>query len=144
MPNATLAQARIIKKCEVMAFEKKRVVSLIIVLVMLAFVVLYITKATNFGRQPSGLEIERQHSGNMSVQERNPPTLPVNANETNVTNADIAQEQLQANNQSDFSTGSKNITPPKVCISRWLQDTITVNETLRCINDYMKKTNGSE
>ena len=102
--------------------KQKRIVSLLIVLVMLAFVVLYMTKATNVGRQPSEHEIERQDSGNMSVQERNPPTLPVNANETNVTNADIAQEQLQANNKPDFTADLESITFPKVCISRWLTE----------------------
>ncbi len=78
--------------------KKKRVVSVIIVLAMLAFVVLYITKATNVGRQSLEHEIEQLHSGNTSIHTT---TLPVNADEDNVANADTAPEQLQANNQLD-------------------------------------------
>ena len=113
-----------------------------IVLVMLAFVVLCITKATNVGRPPSELEIERQDSGNMSVQERDPPTLRMNASEGDVTNADIAQEQLQANNQLDFTTDSENTTTLKACLSLWLQDALTVNETLHCVEDSVQSTKG--
>ena len=39
---------------------------------------------------------------------------------------------------------SENITCPQTCISQWLEDVITIEETLHCIEDYMKKTNGSE
>ncbi|MHC4558685.1 MAG: hypothetical protein ACYTFW_02965 [Planctomycetota bacterium] len=39
---------------------------------------------------------------------------------------------------------SENITCPQVCVSQWLEDVITIEETLHCIEDYMKKTNGSE
>ncbi len=39
---------------------------------------------------------------------------------------------------------SENITCPQVCVSQWLEDVITIEETLHCIEDYTKKTNGSE
>jgi preprotein translocase subunit SecY len=122
--------------------KQKRIVSLIIVLVMLVFVVLYMTKTTNLGRQPSKHEIERHQSGNMPPHATYASTLPVNASEANVTSADIAQEQLQANNQQDFATSSENNTRALACISQWMQDALTANETLRCIEDYANKTNG--
>ena len=39
---------------------------------------------------------------------------------------------------------SESITCHQVCVSQWLEDVITIEETLHCIEDYMKKTNGSE
>lgn len=34
---------------------------------------------------------------------------------------------------------SKNIDTPEACASEWLEDVITVQETLHCIDDYMEK-----
>lgn len=101
---------------------------------MLAFVVLYITKATNVGQRLSELEIELQHSDNMPTNATYTSTLPVNASESNIT--------LQASNHRDSSTDSKNNTTLKVCISQWLQDALTVRETLHCIGDHVKSTKG--
>ena len=39
---------------------------------------------------------------------------------------------------------SKNIDAPEACASEWLEDVITVQETLHCIDDYMEKMNDSE
>ena len=102
------------------------------------------TKTPNGGRQPSEHEIERQHSGNMPVHATHALILPVRAIEANVTSADIAQEELQTNSPLDFASGSENSTPALVCVSEWLQDVITGNETLHCVEDYANKTNGSE
>ena len=99
-------------------------------------------KTSNVQRQLSELKVERQHSGNMPIHTTSGSTFPVNAKETNVTIADNAQEQFQANNQLDPFTGSENSTPALVCISQWLEDALTVNETLRCVEDYANKTNG--
>jgi len=122
--------------------KQKRVFWLIIVLVMLAFVGLCMTKAANVGLQPPELEIERQDSDNLSARATSASTLPVNASEANVTIADIAQEQLRASNQLDFTTDSENITTMKVCISQWLQDILALQETLHCIGDNIKSTKG--
>jgi len=38
----------------------------------------------------------------------------------------------------------ENIHAPEACASEWLEDIITVQETLHCIDDYMEKMNNSE
>lgn len=122
--------------------KQKNIVTLLTIFVMFILVTLCMVKISNVQRQLSKLEIERQHSGNMPIHTTSGSTLPFKAKETNVTIADIAQEQFQANNQLDPFTGSENSTPELVCISQWLQDALTVNEMLRCVEDYANKMNG--
>ena len=116
--------------------KKREIVLSIIIVAMFILVTLCIVKTSNVGRRLS--ELERQRSCNVSVSVTCVPTLPLEEYEINLTNTDIRPNHLQVNNQLQLSTDSENITYPQVCASQWLQDVITVKETLDCIEDYMK------
>jgi hypothetical protein len=111
--------------------KNRMTVVLIIVLLVLISVAFYTT--TNVGRQPSGFRIERQRPGNTPLHTAYVSTLPVNESDANVIIADITREQLAASNQPDVSPHSANTTILKICISQWLQDAITVEETFDCM-----------
>jgi hypothetical protein len=64
--------------------------------------------------------------------------VPLTARATNLTNADIGQDRLQANSQPDLSTDTKKIAAPETCASQWLQDKTALEDTLACIEDYVK------
>jgi len=124
--------------------KKRKISWSIVILVMFVLVMLYMVKTSNDRRRLSELEVEQQYSRDVSVLVTGAPTLPLKGNEINLTNTDIRQNHLQANDQPGLSTDSENIAHPQVCASQWLEDVITIEETLHCIEDYMKKTNGSE
>lgn len=124
--------------------KQKRIVSLTIVLLVFVLAMLCITKSINIGRKLSELKIERQYSRDVSVSVTGAPTLPLKGNEINLTNTDIRQNHLQVNNLPELSTGSENIAYPQVCASQWLDDGITVQEMLRCVEGNASKTNGAQ
>ncbi|HCO92718.1 MAG TPA: hypothetical protein DIU00_02000 [Phycisphaerales bacterium] len=112
----------------------------IAVLVMCFLVMLYTVKTCNGGRRLSELDVERQYSRDVSVPVTGAPILPLKEDEINPTNTTIRQDRLQASDQPRPSTDLENITHPQICASEWLGDGVTVQEVLRCIDEYEKKT----
>jgi hypothetical protein len=92
------------------------------------------TKIGNVERQLSELKSERQHSCNISVQEERAPALSVKVKEANATNACIRHNQLEADKKTDFSTNSADTNAVRICISQWVQEAITLEEAVRCMN----------
>jgi hypothetical protein len=105
---------------------------------MFMLVTLGMVKTSNVERRLSELEVERQRSCNVSVSVMCVPTLPLKENKINLTISDIGQDHLEGNDQLGLSSDSENIAIPEVCASQWLQDVITVEEILNCIEDYTK------
>ena len=118
--------------------KKREIVLSIILLAMFVLVTLGMVKTSNIGRQLSELEVERQRSCNVSVSVMCVPTPPLRENTINLTNPDMRQNHLQVNHQWGVPTDLENVTYPQVCASQWLQDVITVEEILNCMDDYMK------
>lgn len=118
--------------------KKREIVLSIIIVAMFILVTLCIVKTSNVGRRLSELEVERQRSCNVSVSVTCVPTPPLRESAINLTNPDMRQNHLQVNHQWGFPTDLENVTYPQVCASQWLQDVITVEEILDCIEDYMK------
>jgi len=118
--------------------KKREIVLSIIIVAMFILVTFCIVKTSNVGRRLSELEVERQRSCSMLMPATCVLIVPLKANEVNFTNAGIRQDQLQVNNRLEFSPDSENIATPEVCASQWLQDVFTVEETLDCIEDYVK------
>jgi hypothetical protein len=101
---------------------------------------LHVTTIANVGR-PLEPGIEERHSSKISAQETPDSTLTVKASEADLIGAGIGHDQQEANNQTELSTGLANIAPPKVCLSEWVQEVITLEEAVRCMDDDAKKTN---
>jgi len=123
--------------------KKREIVLSIIILATFVLVMLCMIKISNIGCRLSELQVERQHSCNMSVPATCVPTLPLKENEMNVTNIDSEQDQLQVNDQLGRVNYSENIMHFQVCASQWLDGVITVRETLHCIDNYVRKINDS-
>ncbi|MCK4787129.1 MAG: hypothetical protein KAV87_25445 [Desulfobacteraceae bacterium] len=121
--------------------ERKNIWS-IIVLAMFVLVMLYMVKTCNGGRRLSEVDVEQQYSRDVSMSVTGAPILPLKGSEINLTNADIRQNHLQVNNQSELSNDSENIAYSQVCASEWLDDGITVQEMLLCIEGDTGGTNG--
>jgi hypothetical protein len=66
-----------------------------------------------------------------------------NKSEANDT-VDIGVRQTQSGTgkQTNISAEASKVTHPKVCVEQWRQELITMEDTLRCIDGYMKITNG--
>jgi hypothetical protein len=118
--------------------KKRDIILSIIIVAMFVLVLLYVVKISDIGRRLSELEIAQQHSWNVSFSIMCAPILPLAARANNLTDANIGQDHLQANNQPDLSIDTENITTPEVCASQWLQGRTAVEETLACIQDYVK------
>lgn len=118
--------------------RKREKVLSVIILAMFVLVTFCIVKTSNVGRRLSELEDEQQRPCNVSVSVTCVPTPPLRENAINLTNPDMRQNHLQVNNQWEPSPDSENVTYPQVCASQWLQDVITVEEILNCMDDYMK------
>lgn len=118
--------------------KKREIVLSIIIVAMFVLVMFCIVKASNLGRRLSELEVEQRRPCNVSVSVTCVPTLPLKARANNLTNADIGQDHLQANNQLGSSTDTQGVTTPEICASQWLQDEIAVAETLACIEEYAR------
>lgn len=122
---------------------KPRVIlSLTISVVVLILITLCMTKISNVEQQLSELRVELQDSCNMSVSTICAPTLPGEANATNVTRANNEDDRLHVNNQLELFNYLENITHLRVCASQWLDSVLTVREMLHCIDDYAKKASG--
>ena len=90
------------------------------------------TKISNVERQLSELKSERQYSCNILVQEECAPTLSVKIKEANAPS--IRHNQLEANKQTDLSKDSADSAAVRICISQWVQEAITWEEAVRCMN----------
>jgi len=115
--------------------KKRKIIWSIAILAMFALAMLCMVKTSNVGRQRSELEVERQYSRDVSVSVTGAPILPLKKDEINLTNTAIGQNHLQVNNRPELSNDSENIAYPQVCASEWLQDAITAQEMLDCIDD---------
>ena len=62
----------------------------------------------------------------------------VRVNAINLTNVDIKQDHFQANYKPEISIESEHIAYLQICVSQWLEDAITVRDTLDCIKGYVK------
>ena len=120
--------------------EKREIVLLMIIMAMFVLVMLCMVKTNSIGRRLSELEFERQRSCNVSVSVMCVPTLPLETNEANFTNTVVKQDRLQVNNRLGFSPDSENIALLTICLSQWVEEIITFEEAMRCIDDEAKKT----
>jgi hypothetical protein len=118
--------------------NKREVILLLIIIAMFVLVMLFMAKTNSIGQRLSELEFEQQRSYNLSVSVMCIPTLPVRTNAINPTNADIRQDYLQANYKPELPIDSEHIACPQICVTQWLEDAITVRDTLDCIEGYMK------
>lgn len=118
--------------------KKREIVLSIIILVVFVLVTICTVKTSNIGRRVSALEVERNRPCNVSVSVMCIPTLPSKEDRVNLTIDDIGQDHLQANNQLGSLARLENVTYPLACASRWLQNAITVEEILHCIEDYTR------
>ena len=123
--------------------KPKAILSLTIPVIVLILITLCMTKISNVERQLSELRVELQDPCNMSVSTICAPTLPAEADVTNVTRTNNENDQLRVNNQLELVNYSENITHFRICAYQWLDGALTVRETLHCIDDYVKKTNDS-
>jgi len=105
---------------------------------MSILITICMTKISNVEQQLSELKSERQYSCNILVQEECAPTLSVKVKEANAINAGIRVNQLEANKQTDLSTNSADTTAVRICISQWVQEAITLEEAVRCMDDDAK------
>jgi hypothetical protein len=118
--------------------NKRKVILLMIVMAMFVLVMLYMAKTNSIGQRLSELEFEQQRSCNVSVSVMCIPTLSIRTNAINRTNANMKQDHFQAYYQSGLSIDSEHIAYPQICVYQWLNDAITVRDTLDCIEGYMK------
>ena len=119
--------------------KPKAVLSLIIPVVVLILIMLSMIKINNVERQLSELRVELQDSCNMSVSTTFAPTLPAEANATDMTGTNNEDDQLRVNSQLELVNYSENITHLLVCASQWLDGVLTVQETLNCISKHAMK-----
>jgi len=124
--------------------RKRRIIWATAILAMFVLVMLYVVKTCDSGRRLSELDVERQYSRDMSVSVTGTPILPLKGNETNVTDADIRQNHLQANDQPRLSTDLENMAHPQICASEWLDDGLTVQEMLLCVEGDVGRKNSSQ
>ena len=117
--------------------KKREIVSSIIIVVMFVLVMLCIAKTTDIGRRLSELEVDPQRFCNVSVSVTCVSAPPLREGAINPTNPDIERNHLQADNLRGFATDSGNVTYPLICGSQWLENAITVEEILNCVEDYM-------
>lgn len=118
--------------------NKREIVLLMIIMAFFVLVMLYMVKTNSIARRLSELEFEQQPSCNVSVSVTCIPTLPPTANTINLTNADLRHDHLQGNYQQELSIDSEHIAYPQICVSQWLDNAITVRDTLNCIEGYIK------
>ena len=109
------------------------ILSLAIALIILILITLCVTKISNVERQLSELKSERQYSCNILVQEEG-ADITIKVKAANETSVGIRHNQLEPNIQTDLSIESANITPLKVCLSRWVQEAMTLEEAVHCMN----------
>jgi hypothetical protein len=103
---------------------------------MLILITLCLIQISHVEEQLSKIRFEIQKSCNMSVSTIFIPMLSYKAKATKATEAAGENDRLYINNQQEHVNYSENITYFQVCTSLWLQDILTVRETLSCISDY--------
>lgn len=117
--------------------KREKILSMMI-LALFVLATLCMVKISHIGRQLSELEVARQRPCNVWVLATCVSILPLRESQTNMTIANMRQNRLQVHSQLDLSTDSEDSATPEACASQWLHDVITVEETLGCIEDYMK------
>jgi len=108
------------------------------VLTIFILAILHLTKIANVGRS---LEFgrEEQHSGGISAQKTPDSIMTVKASKHKAIGNGIGHDQQEANNQSNSSTSSSNTHFLKVCLSQWINEVITFEEAMRCMDDDPKQ-----
>jgi hypothetical protein len=123
---------------------KRKIIWTIAVLVMGVLVVLYMVKMCKGRPRLSEFDVERQYFRDMSVSVTGAPILSLQRNEINLTQANSIQNHLQVDHQPELSNGSKNIAYLQACASEWLNDDITVQDMLHCVEGDAGRKNGSQ
>jgi hypothetical protein len=118
--------------------NRREIVLSIIIVAMFVLVTICTVRTSIIGRRLSELELEQERSCNVSVSVTCDPTLPLKARAIDLRNADIGQDHLEANNQLGLSIDTEHIATPETCASQWLDNAITVRETLDCIKNSSK------
>lgn len=90
-------------------------------------------------QQTSKFGIALLEFGNKTTQAKHVVALPVKSNNGNAARTEIVQNRPQADNQTEMRAGFENITHPKICVSKWREELITLEEALYCIDGYMEK-----
>ena len=49
---------------------------------------------------------------------------------------------LPQNNRTNVPQNSRNMTQADICVGQWQQNVLTLEETLRCVEEYIESTNG--
>ena len=53
----------------------------------------------------------------------------------------IQPNRSTGNDRTNVSQGFRNMTQAEICVSQWQQDILTLEETLRCIDEHMETAN---
>lgn len=118
--------------------KRKRIVWWIITAAIFCLVVTMVIILVSRSRERgTSVELEPPTSEEKSAAISNNVAVSAFPDTADVTHNTIKQNQSVLVNQTNTSEVFGNFTDPEICVQQWIEDLMSAEDTLRCIDRYM-------